>query len=71
MALSSIYGKITIPNIGDTEPVFILRAQDKLSRPVLKMYRSLVQSHGTRISPEAQHELDAFDQWKRQQDKVQ
>jgi hypothetical protein len=32
MALSAKYGKVDIPHIGGDEPVFILRAQDKIDR---------------------------------------
>jgi hypothetical protein len=31
MAVSTKYGKVDIPKIGGDEPVFILRAQDKLA----------------------------------------
>ena len=31
MAVSGKYGKLDIPKIGEDEPVFILRAQDKLA----------------------------------------
>lgn len=30
MAISGKYGKLSIPKVGADEPVFILRAQDKL-----------------------------------------
>jgi len=36
MALSLKYGKIDIPRINDGEPVFILRAQDKLAEICMK-----------------------------------
>jgi len=31
MAVSGKYGKVSIPKIGDDEPIFILRAQDNLA----------------------------------------
>ena len=31
MAISGKYGRVNIPEIGADEPVFILRAQDKLA----------------------------------------
>ncbi len=50
MAISGKYGKLNIPRIGDAEPVFILRAQDKLAGPAIEMYRLLSASHGCRIT---------------------
>ena len=47
MALSGKYGKVDIPKIGEDEPVFILRAQDKLAEPAIEMYRSLTASHSS------------------------
>jgi len=41
MAISLKYGKIDIPNIPDDEPVFIIRAQDSLSVPVISEYLKL------------------------------
>lgn len=46
MAGSSKYRKIKISNIGDDEPIFFLRALDKLTAMAIDMYRSLVVSHG-------------------------
>ena len=34
MALSEKYGELGIPRISEDEPVFILRAQNKLATPV-------------------------------------
>ncbi len=63
MALSGKYGKLAIPKVGDEEPVFILRAQDKLARPAIEMYRALVASHGSPLADELQKEIDRFDEW--------
>lgn len=63
MALSGKYGKLGIPKVGDEEPVFILRAQDKLARPAIEMYRALVASHGSPLADGLQKEIDRFDQW--------
>jgi hypothetical protein len=63
MALSGKYGKLSIPKVGDEEPVFILRAQDKLARPAIEMYRALVVSHGSPLADELQKEINRFDQW--------
>ena len=37
MALSGKYGKLNIPRIGEEEPVFILRAQDRLAEFAIEM----------------------------------
>jgi len=64
MAQSGKYGKLSIPKIGENEPVFILRAQDKLAEPAIEMYRILASSHGCRIAGGVQKEIDNFRQWK-------
>jgi len=64
MALSGKYGKLTIPKVGDEEPVFILRAQDKLAEATIEMYRALVASHGSPLAGKLQKEIDTFRQWK-------
>ena len=64
MAISGKYGKVSIPRVGDNEPVFILRAQDKLADAAIEMYRALAQSHGAKLAPGLQKEIDAFRQWK-------
>ncbi len=46
IAVSGKYGQVNIPKIGLGEPVFILRAQDKLAVAALGMYRALVRIHG-------------------------
>lgn len=37
MALSGKYGKLNIPRVGEEEPVFILRAQDRLAEFAMEM----------------------------------
>ena len=64
MAQSGKYGKLNIPKIGENEPVFILRAQDKLAEPAIEMYRLLASSHGCWIAGGVQKEVDNFRQWK-------
>jgi hypothetical protein len=64
MALSGKYGKLNIPRIGEEEPVFILRAQDKLAEPAIEMYRLLAASHGCELAEGLQKEIDSFRQWK-------
>jgi len=63
VALSGKYGRLDIPRIGEEEPVFILRAQDKLAEPTIEMYRLLVASHGCQIADALQKEIESFRQW--------
>ena len=37
MAVSGKYGQVNIPKVGVGEPIFILRAQDKLAVAALEM----------------------------------
>lgn len=46
MAFSEKYGLLKIPGIPDDEPVFILRAQDMLSLPLINAYVYLADEHG-------------------------
>jgi len=64
MAISGKYGKVTIPRIGENEPVFILRAQDRLAAAAIEMYRSLAASHGVPLAGSLQKEIETFRQWK-------
>ncbi len=64
MAISGKYGKVDIGRIGENEPVFILRAQDKLAEPALEMYRALAASHGRPLAQSLQKEIDSFQNWK-------
>ncbi len=63
MAISSKYGKINIPRISEDEPIFILRAQDKLAEAALQMYGALARSHGSRVSNGLEQEIEAFRKW--------
>jgi len=63
MAVSGKYGKFSIPRVGDEEPVFILRAQDKLAEPTIEMYRLLAASHGSQLTGTLQKEIDRFRKW--------
>ena len=62
MAISGKYGKINIPKIGENEPVFILRAQDKLAGTTIRMYQLLTSSHGARLTG-LEKEIDSFQKW--------
>jgi hypothetical protein len=63
MAISSKYGRVYISKIGDNEPVFILRAQDKLAETAINMYKSLAVSHGSKVVLTLDKEIDAFRKW--------
>jgi hypothetical protein len=63
MAQSGKYGKVDIPNIGADEPVFILRAQDRLAEAALAMYQALAASHGAGIARDVEAEIRRFRQW--------
>jgi hypothetical protein len=64
MAISGKYGKISIPHIGENEPVFILRAQDRLAGDAIEMYRLLVSSHNLKFTDSIQKEINSFRDWK-------
>jgi hypothetical protein len=64
MAISGKYGKLTIPRVGEEEPVFILRAQDRLAEPAIEMYRLLAASHSSQVTSALQKEIDRFSKWK-------
>ncbi len=63
MALSGKYGRLDVPRIGAEEPIFILRAQDKLAEPAIEMYRLLAASHGCQLAQALDKEIDSFRQW--------
>jgi hypothetical protein len=63
MAISTKFGKVDIPKIGDDEPVFILRAQDKLAEAAIGMYRLLAASHGSQLADSLEREIEAFRKW--------
>jgi hypothetical protein len=63
MARSGKYGKVDIPNIGEDEPVFILRAQDKLAETAIALYQALAASHGAEAAHDVETEILRFRQW--------
>ncbi len=63
MAVSGKYGKIDIPKIGKEEPVFILRAQDRLAQGVVEIYKVLVSSHGSPLAEQLDAEIERFRSW--------
>jgi hypothetical protein len=64
MAISGKYGKLSIPRIDEKEPVFILRAQDKLAEPAIEMYRLLALSHNSPVIRALDKEINQFRKWK-------
>jgi hypothetical protein len=64
MALSAKYGKLAIPKIDEEEPVFVLRAQDRLAEAAINMYKALAVSHGSPVAKDIEKVIDAFQQWK-------
>ena len=63
MAVSGKYGKADIPKVGADEPVFILRAQDKLAGPAIEMYRLLAASHDCQLAYDLEKEIESFRNW--------
>ena len=63
MAISGKYGKLDIPKIGEDEPVFILRAQDRLAPGVIKIYKVLVESHESAFGKQLDEEIERFNNW--------
>lgn len=63
MAVSGKYGKVDIPNIGNDEPIFILRAQDKLAEAAVVMYQALAASHGAAVAGDVGKQIDLFRKW--------
>lgn len=64
MALSGKYGKLDIPHIESDEPVFILRAQDRLAEFIMHVYMMLAASHHSKAAREVVTEIDLFRSWK-------
>lgn len=63
MAVSGKYGKIEIRKIGGDEPVFILRAQDKLAEYAIEMYRAMAASHGSPVVETIDEQIEQFRSW--------
>ena len=64
MAVSTKYGKVEIPNVAENEPVFILRAQDKLAESAIEMYRILAGSQGSTVIESLDKEIEQFRNWR-------
>ena len=63
MAISGKYGKIDIQSIGEDEPVFILRAQDRLADGVIEIYKVITTMHGSALAEELDKEIARFRSW--------
>ena len=63
MAISGKYGKLDIPKIGEDEPVFVLRAQDRLAQGVVEIYKVLAALHGSELAQQLDEEIERFKKW--------
>ncbi len=63
MALSEKYGKVKVPGVREDEPMFIIRAQDKLGEPAIQMYRLLAEAHGCPVGRELEKVIGDFRRW--------
>jgi hypothetical protein len=63
MAVSGKYGQINIPKVKADEPVFILRAQDKLAQDAIQMYKILAGSHDSKLAGKLDEEIERFSKW--------
>lgn len=63
MAVSGKYGQVDIPGIGKDEPVFILRAQDRLAAYAVEMYGALAASHEAPVALEVRREAERLNRW--------
>lgn len=64
MAISKKYGTLTVSKVEDEEPVFIIRAQDRLAVPAIQMYKALAESHDLELAGELEGVIEDFRQWK-------
>jgi hypothetical protein len=66
MAMSGKYGKISIPKVGEDEPVFILRAQDRFAEGMIEIYKVIASFHDSPLVKELDREIDRFRKWRGQ-----
>jgi hypothetical protein len=61
----SDYNRIQDPEkkIPDDEPVFLLRGQDKLAAPILRMYAHMCKTECPELVASVQAQADAMDEW--------
>jgi ferredoxin len=63
MAVSGKYGSIVIAKIPEDEPVFVFRAQDLLTVPVLEVYKTLLTVHDSQLASDLEKEISRFRAW--------
>ena len=63
MAVSGKYGNVSIPRVGNDEPVFILRAQDKLALAAIEMYKILAETSNADVASQLDSQIEAFRRW--------
>jgi len=63
MAISGKYGNVSIPHVGDNEPVFILRAQDKLALAAIEMYKILAETNDADVASRLDDQIETFRRW--------
>ncbi|MGH7066381.1 MAG: hypothetical protein ACREFO_15780 [Acetobacteraceae bacterium] len=63
MAVSGKYGKVDVAGLGADEPIFIIRAQDRLAEAALDLYKALATSHGAPVAAGIERERDRFRNW--------
>jgi hypothetical protein len=63
MAISGKYGTLTIPNIPDDEPVFVLRAQDRLAQGTVEIYKVIAEQHDAALAADLDKEIERFRNW--------
>jgi hypothetical protein len=56
-------GKYIFRKSGGDEPVFILRAQDKLAEGVVEIYKIVARSHGSELAGQLDREIERFRSW--------
>ena len=63
MAVSGKYGRMSIPKVGEDEPVFILRAQDRLAEGMIQIYKVIASFHDSPLVKELDREIERFRKW--------
>ncbi|MEE4609041.1 MAG: hypothetical protein V2L15_09140 [Desulfobacteraceae bacterium] len=63
MAISAKYGKIDIPGINPDEPIFVLRAQDRLAQGMVEIYKVIAGQHGASVVADLDREIARFHDW--------
>jgi hypothetical protein len=61
--VSGKYGKISIPKVGEDEPVFVLRGQDRFAEGMIKIYKVIASFHDSPLVSELDREIERFRKW--------